>query len=131
MEQVDELSDKYIELRKARDTLKKNYDEQDGELERQMQEVENSLLEIMNSINTDTMGTPRAVVMRTVRKRYMPTNWQAVYDLIAKHKAFGLLEKRVHNTNMRDFLEQHPEEYPAGLNVDSRYTVVVRRKASE
>lgn len=131
MEQVDELSDKYIELRKARDTLKKNYDEQDGELERQMQEVENSLLDIMNSVNTDTMGTPRAVVMRTVRKRYMPTNWQAVYDLIAKHKAFGLLEKRVHNTNMRDFLEQHPEEYPAGLNVDSRYTVVVRRKASE
>jgi hypothetical protein len=54
-----------------------------------------------------------------------------VYDLIAKHKAFGLLEKRVHNANMRDFLEQHPEEYPAGLNVDSRYTVVVRRKASE
>lgn len=131
MEQVDELSDKYIELRKARDTLKKNYDEQDGALERQMQEVENSLLDIMNSVNTDTMGTPRAVVMRTVRKRYMPTNWQAVYDLIAKHKAFGLLEKRVHNTNMRDFLEQHPEEYPAGLNVDSRYTVVVRRKASE
>lgn len=131
MEQVDELSDKYIELRKARDTLKKNYDEQDGELERQMQEVESSLLDIMNSVNTDTMGTPRAVVMRTVRKRYMPTNWQAVYDLIAKHKAFGLLEKRVHNTNMRDFLEQHPEEYPAGLNVDSRYTVVVRRKASE
>jgi hypothetical protein len=31
---------------------------------------------------------------------------------------------------MKDFLEQHPDEYPAGLNVDSRYAVTVRRKSS-
>ena len=66
--------------------------------------------------------------MRSVRRRYMPTNWDAVYKLIEKHKAFSLLEKRVHNGNMKDFLDEHPDEYPAGLNVDSRYAVTVRRK---
>lgn len=131
MEQVDTLADKYIKVRTAREQLKEQYEKDDAVLERELQELEGALLDIMNTTNTDTMGTPRATVMRSVRKRYMPTNWQAVYDLVEKHKAFGILEKRIHNGNMRDFLEQHPEEYPAGLNVDSRYTVVVRRKASE
>jgi hypothetical protein len=31
---------------------------------------------------------------------------------------------------MKQFLEEHPDEYPAGLNVDSRYAVTVRRKTS-
>jgi hypothetical protein len=29
---------------------------------------------------------------------------------------------------MKDFLEEHPDEYPAGMNVDSKYAVTVRRK---
>jgi hypothetical protein len=74
------------------------------------------------------MSTNSAVIIRTVRKRYMPTNWATVYELIKKHDAYALLEKRVHNGNMKDFLEEHPDEYPAGMNVDSRYAVTVRRK---
>ena len=41
--------------------------------------------------------------------------------------AFGLLEKRLHQTNMKDFLAENPDLYPKGLNVESEYTVVVRR----
>jgi len=36
----------------------------------------------------------------------------------------------VHDTNMKQFLEEHPDEYPAGLNVENRYTIVVRRKST-
>jgi hypothetical protein len=68
--------------------------------------------------------------MRRVTQRYNPTNWDAVYKLIERHSAYGLLHKRIHDGNMKDFLDQHPDEYPAGLNVDSRYAVTVRRKSS-
>jgi hypothetical protein len=40
----------------------------------------------------------------------------------------NLLEKRIAQTNMATFLEDNPDLHPPGLNVDSRYTVVVRRK---
>jgi hypothetical protein len=47
---------------------------------------------------------------------------------IVEHKVPELLEKRIQQTNMKQFLEEHPELLPPGLNVDSEYTVTVRRK---
>ena len=125
---MDDLSQQYLRLRQKRELLKERFLSEDGELEKAMAEIEEQLLNTLNESNSNSMSTNSAVIMRSVRKRYMPTNWDAVYKLIDKHKAYGLLEKRVHNGNMKDFLEEHPDEYPAGLNVDSRYAVTVRRK---
>lgn len=125
---MDDLSQQYLRLRQKRELLKERFLSEDGELERAMAGIEEQLLTTLNESNSNSMSTNSAVIMRSVRKRYMPTNWDAVYKLIDKHKAYGLLEKRVHNGNMKDFLEEHPDEYPAGLNVDSRYAVTVRRK---
>ena len=128
MNDMDELSVQYIKLRQQREILKERFTAEDGELEKAMAEIEAQLLDTLNASNSNSMSTNSAVIIRTVRKRYMPSNWAAVYELIKKHDAYGLLEKRVHNGNMKDFLEEHPDEYPAGMNVDSRYAVTVRRK---
>lgn len=128
MNDMDELSVQYIRLRQKREILKERFTAEDGELEKAMAEIEAQLLDTLNASNSNSMSTNSAVIIRTVRKRYMPSNWNAVYELIKKHDAYGLLEKRVHNGNMKDFLEEHPDEYPAGMNVDSRYAVTVRRK---
>ena len=127
---MDELSAKYITLRTEREHLKHNYEAEDAKFEEQMAEIESKMLEIMNSADASSISTANAVVMRKITSRYNPTNWDAVYEMIARHKAFGLLHKRVHDTNMRQFLDEHPDEYPAGLNVENRYTIVVRRKST-
>ena len=127
---MDELSAKYIALRTEREHLKHNYEAGDAKFEEQMAEIESKMLEIMNSADASSISTANAVVMRKITSRYNPTNWDAVYEMIARHKAFGLLHKRVHDTNMRQFLDEHPDEYPAGLNVDRSYQVVVRRKST-
>lgn len=128
MNDMDDLSQQYLRLRTKRELLKEKFTAEDGALEKEMASIEEQLLDTLNQANSNSMSTNSAVVMRSVRKRYMPTNWDAIYKLIDKHKAYALLEKRVHNGNMKDFLEEHPDEYPAGLNVDSRYAVTVRRK---
>lgn len=128
MSDMDDLSQQYLRLRQKRELLKERFVAEDSQLEAGMAEIEAQLLDTLNSINSNSLSTDSAVIMRSVRKRYNPTNWDAVYKLIEKHKAFALLEKRIHNGNMKDFLEEHPDEYPAGLNVDSRYAVTVRRK---
>jgi hypothetical protein len=128
MNDMDDLSAQYIKLRQKREVLAQQFKDADVELEKGMAEIETMLLDTLNASNSNSMSTDTAVIIRTVRKRYMPTNWAAVYELIQRHGAFGLLEKRVHNGNMKDFLEEHPDEYPAGMNVDSRYAVTVRRK---
>lgn len=125
---MDDQAKQYLKLRQKRELLKEQFTAEDSELEKAMAEIEAQLLDSLNETNSTSMSTNSAVIMRSVRRRYMPTNWDAVYKLIDKHKAYSLLEKRVHNGNMKDFLEEHPDEYPAGLNVDSRYAVTVRRK---
>ena len=128
MNDMDELSVQYIKLRQQREVLAQQFKDADAVIEKDMAEIETQLLDTLNASNSNSMSTNSAVVIRTVRKRYMPSNWNAVYELIKKHDAYSLLEKRVHNGNMKDFLEEHPDEYPAGMNVDSRYAVTVRRK---
>jgi hypothetical protein len=50
-----------------------------------------------------------------------------MYGFIEETGAFGLLEKRLHQTNMKDFLAENPDLYPKGLSVENEFTVVVRR----
>ena len=127
---VDKLSAEYINIRTMRELLKERFESEDSVLEGQLALIESHLLDVLNSTDADSISTTHATVIRRVSKRYSTTNWNEVYKLVAKHGAFAVLEKRIHNTNMRQFLEEHPDEYPAGLNVDSRYAVTVRRKTS-
>ena len=38
-----------------------------------------------------------------------------------------LLDKRLNQTNMKQFLEENPEVLPQGLNKDTEYTIAVRK----
>jgi len=129
-ESVEDLSTEYIKIRTEREVLKEKFENEDKVFADQLAEIENKLVQIMLAGNTTSMSTAKTIVVKRVIKRYNPTNWEAVYRLVDKYKAYGVLHKRIHDTNMRDFLEEHPDEYPEGLNVDSRYAVTVKRKPS-
>ena len=49
-------------------------------------------------------------------------------NFIKENDAFELMEQRVHQTNMKSFLEENPNLMPPGMNIDSRYAITVRRK---
>lgn len=127
---VDKLSAVYLKIRTAREELKAKFDADDKVLADQMFEIENALIDALNNAGADSIATPHATVIRRITTRYNPTNWDAIYRLVDKHKAYGLLFKRVHDANMKEFLEQNPDEFPEGLNVDRKYAVTVRRKSS-
>ena len=38
------------------------------------------------------------------------------------------LDKRLNQKNVREYLEENPDKVPMGLNVDSEYTLAVRKK---
>jgi hypothetical protein len=38
-----------------------------------------------------------------------------------------LLEQRIHNGNMRNYLEDNPDVLPVGLNADTKYAITVRK----
>ena len=124
---MDKLAAVYIKIRDKRAVAKKEFDERDKGLEEQMQIVADEMLEACKRIGADSIKTPHGTIIRSVKSRYWTNDWDSMYTFIEGQGAFGLLEKRLHQTNMKDFLSENPDLYPVGLNVENSYTVVVRR----
>jgi hypothetical protein len=124
---MDKLAAVYIKIRDKRAVAKKEFDERDKGLEEQMQIVADEMLEACKRIGADSIKTQHGTIIRSVKSRYWTNDWDSMYTFIEGQGAFGLLEKRLHQTNMKDFLAENPDLYPVGLNVENSYTVVVRR----
>lgn len=124
---ADKLAKVYVKIRDARNALKRDFEEKDAELEEQLDVIAQQLLEICKDTGADTLKTSGGTVMRTVKTRYWTSDWEAMYDLIANSGELGLLEKRIHQGNLKEFLQENPNLMPKGLNVDNRYDITVRR----
>lgn len=124
---ADKLAEIYIKIRDARAKLKEEYEEQDATAKEQMDIIAEQMLAICKEQNADSIKTQAGTIIRKVDTRYWTSDWESMYDFIHEHDAYPLLEKRIHQTNMRQFLEENPDLLPAGLMTDSKYTIVVRR----
>lgn len=124
---VDKVAEAYIAIRDARAEAKRVFEAQDEALEEQMQILEAHMLDVCKQINADSIRTKAGTVIRSVKTRYWTNDWDSIYRLIHERQAFGLLEKRLHQSNMKQFLDENPEVLPEGLNQDKEYTVIVRR----
>jgi len=128
---VDKLAQAYIKMRDARSVIKREWEERDKEIQAQMDLIEQALLDLCKDLNTNTLGTSHGTVIRSVKSRYWTNDWDSMYRFIKEHGAYGLLEKRIQQTHMKEFLQENPDVYPEGLNVENQFTVVVRRKKEE
>lgn len=124
---ADVLAETYIKIRDKRAELKEKFEEEDNALKEQQDLLAAEMLEVCYETGADSIKTPAGTIIRKVDTRYWTTDWDSMYQFIEEHDAFPLLEKRLHQTNMRQFLEENPDLLPAGLQADSKYTVVVRR----
>ena len=125
---TDKLVKTYIKIRDARKELASEYEKQDAELQKALDAIEGELLEACKAIGADSIKTSFGTISRRVAKRYWTNDWHSFYKFLMENEAPELLENRIAQTNMSTFLEENPDLLPPGLNVDSRYSVSVRRK---
>lgn len=127
---VEQLVSVFIKIRDARDEARRAWEQQEADFNEQLDIIDQQLLEICKETGADSIKTKHGTAIRSVKSRYWTNDWESFYDFIYKQNEFGLLEKRIHQTHMKQFLEENPELLPAGLNVDSQYTITVRRSKS-
>jgi hypothetical protein len=124
---ADQLAEQYIKLRTERALLQEEYENQDALIKAEMDAISENLLSICKEQDASSIRTEHGTIIRSVTSRYWTNDWGAMHELINKYKAPYLLEKRIMNSAMKEFLEEYPEAYPPGLNVDSKYTITVRK----
>ena len=124
---TSKLSSIYLKIRDARSELKAKYEEDDKKLEEQIDVIEAKLLEICKATDADSIKTQAGTVMRRVATRYWTNDWESMYNFVKENDAYGLFEKRISQTNMKQFLEENPDKFPKGMLLDSAYKITVRR----
>lgn len=125
---VDKLVRVYIKMREKREALTREYDTAYEAISEKMRLVKNELLDQMRSANVESIRTTEGLVYRTVSKKYWTSDWDNFYNFIMEHNIPQVLEKRVHQNNLKEFLENNPDLLPPGMNVDSEYSVTVQRR---
>lgn len=124
---ADKLVKVYIKMRDAKAAMVAEHDAKVAELEEKMSLVESELLDICKTTGQDGGKTSHGSFTRTVKTRYWTNDWDAMYRFIKDNNAIELLERRVAQANMKTFLTENPGLLPEGLNVDSKYSITVRR----
>lgn len=124
---TNRLIEAYINLRDAISVKEQEHKTAVDKLKLQQEIIEQELLKRCKAAggNISIPGVGR--VTRRVAKRYSTTDWPALYKIIKDFDAFHLLNQRITNAAMEQFLEDHPDVMPTGLNLDSKETVTITR----
>jgi len=121
---ADKLAKVYVKIREARRELSK----QDDELKAQLDAVSEQLLEICKEQGAATIRTDHGTISRRTNKNYWTSDWDSFFKFVKEHDAFALMQHRINNTNMAQFLEENPSVHPPGLNADVNQTIVIVKR---
>jgi hypothetical protein len=128
---ADELVLAYRKIRDVINAKEETHKEEITDLKAQQDVLSAALLDLCNEQNLDSIRTPAGTVTRTVSTRYWTNDWESMYDFIRENEAMHLLEQRIHNGNMKQFLSENPDDLPVGLQADTKYVVRVRKPTAK
>ncbi|MDF1853690.1 MAG: hypothetical protein P1U85_22845 [Verrucomicrobiales bacterium] len=125
---LDRLVSVYVKIRDKKTELAAEFNEKEKDLDAKLDKIKAALLEHCKATGTESVKTASGTFWRSQKKRFWTSDWEAMSRFIVDNEAVDLLEKRISQGNMRQFLEENPELHPPGLNADNEYTITVRRK---
>jgi predicted lipid-binding transport protein (Tim44 family) len=124
---LDNLVRVYRALREAIESKTRAHEAEINELKAQQQVIHDEMLAFCNDQNLDSVRTKYGTVSRRIQTRYWTNDWDSMYRFVKENDAFQLLERRISNNNMKQFLDENPDAMPMGLQIDNKYIVQVRK----
>tara|TARA_R110002072_G_scaffold40552_1_gene114789 strand:+ start:360 stop:749 length:390 start_codon:yes stop_codon:yes gene_type:complete len=127
-EDLAKLVKVYSKIRAKRSELSKKFKEADKELLEKQETIKKALLEYCDANGVESVRTSEGLFYRSVKTRYWTSDWESMYKFVMDNEVPEFFDKRLNQSNVRQFLEENPDLVPMGLNADSEYTLSVRKK---
>jgi len=124
----DKLAKAYIKIRAERSALSTQFKEADGELSRKLDRLKQAMLEHCDKHHVESVRTSEGLFFRSKKTKYWTSDWEDMHDFIKEHNVPELLDKRLNQTNIREFLEENPTLVPDALNTETELVISVRKK---
>jgi len=124
---VDDLCRVYVKIREKKREKVKEYEEAIAVLDGKLDTLAGAMKDMLAAAGAQSIKTEHGTVYAQLKTRYYPMDWSVFGDWVVKNNAIDLLEKRVSQGNMKNWLEQFPTNPPPGMQADSEVTVTVRK----
>ena len=124
----DKLTKAFLKIRAERAVLQAEFKEKEAKLARQQDRIKQAMLDHCEAHNVESVRTSEGLFFRSTKKKYWVSEWDAMHKLIVEENAPQLLDKRINQANMREFLEENPDLKPEGLEIEEELTISVRKK---
>jgi hypothetical protein len=124
---LDKLAHVYRKIREKIDALTKEYDTQVETLKAQQEEIKFAMKDQMKAMGVKSVQTTYGTVSLVTKTRYSTQDWDSFKKFVVEHEVVDLLEKRIAQTNMANFLEENPTLVPPGLNSMTEFDITVRK----
>lgn len=124
---MDKLAKVYRKMQSRIQELTAQYESEIEDIKRQQDAVKIALKDQMLKLGVSSVRTDQGTVVLSTKTRYNTQDWDSFKEFIKEHDALDLLEKRIAQTNMANFLEENPSLVPAGLNSMTEYAISVRK----
>ena len=106
---IEKLTRVYIKMREKKAEVTHELEAKIDELDESMKKVKSAILDHMKEIGAESLRTESGSIYRTVRTTYSTNDWESMNKFILEHSVPELLEKRIHQTNMKRS-EEHTSE---------------------
>lgn len=124
---MDKLARVYRKMQTRIQEMTAAYETEVEVLKAQQETVKNALKDQMLALGVKSVNTTEGTVILSTKVRYSTQDWDSFKEFMKENDAIDLLEKRIAQTNMANFLRDNPTLVPPGLNSNSEYSVSVRR----
>ena len=120
---IDTLCKIYMKMRAKISEL----DAQIATIKEQQEQVSTAMRDKMKELGVNSVRTDHGTVTMLKKTRYYTQDWDSFKNFVLENQAVDLLERRIAQTNMTQFLEENPGLVPPGLNAESKFDVSVRK----
>ena len=121
--QLEKLMQAELNMREAIEDL----ENQVKDIKAKRAQIQNALNEACQKLNVTSLKTSVGTLTRTLKTRYWTTDWSEMYKFLKQNDALELMEKRISQSNMKDFVANNPDLFPPGLQATSEYSVSIRK----
>jgi hypothetical protein len=128
---LDKLAKIYRKMRDRVSELTREYDTEVETIKAQQAEIVTAMKEQMQALGVTSVRTDQGTVVLSVKTRYSTSDWDSFKSFVMAHDALDLFEKRIAQTNMKQFLEENPGVVPPGLNSNAEYDISVRKPSAK
>ena len=128
---IDKLTMVIQKIKAKRAEIASIYEAQDNELKQKMELATQEINRLFKEMGVESVKTKYGTVSRTVKDRFWCSDWGPLLDYIRENEAVHLLQRRISDTAMKEWIAENQDNLPPALNSERTYEIKLYKPRKE